>query len=92
MARAQLALHAAAEAIAPLERAQAIFEKQGDVDELAAVRFSLAQALWPAPRSAADRSRAMSLAAQARDTYVKATGPAASRELAEVTAWLAARR
>jgi hypothetical protein len=90
--RAQLALRAPAAALAPLERAQAIFDKQQEVDELAAVRFSLAQALWLAPQSASDRSRAISISVQARETYAKATGPAASRKLAEVDAWLGARR
>jgi eukaryotic-like serine/threonine-protein kinase len=91
LARAKLALHAAANATAPLERAEAIFEKQRDTDELASARFWLARALWSAPRSSADRSRAMGLAEQARATYEKATGPSAKRNLAEVTAWVAAR-
>jgi tetratricopeptide (TPR) repeat protein len=90
--RAQLELRAPASATAPLERAQSIAEKQGDADELAAVRFVLAQALWAARQAPSDRQRAVSLATQARETYAKASGRSAAADLAEVTAWLAARR
>ena len=92
VARSQLALHAAAGVTPLIERAQAIIAAQGDVGELADVRFLLAQGLWSAPGSSADRTRALDLAEQAREAYAKAGGHSASRDLAEVTAWLAARR
>jgi tetratricopeptide (TPR) repeat protein len=90
--RTELALHAPAAAAAPLERAEAIFTKDGDAAVLASVRFALAQALWSAPPPSQDRPRAIALAKQARDVFAKATSRSAGNDLAEVTAWLAARR
>ena len=82
--RVELGRHAAGRAKAPLERALAIRTAQPDDGiELADVRFALAQATW----SLGDVARARTLAAQARDAYVR-IGPARRAALAEVAAWL----
>jgi tetratricopeptide (TPR) repeat protein len=92
LARVAVERHAAGEAKEPLERALAIYEKNGAVDDVAIARFALAKALWLAPQSPADRSRAVALAEQARGTFAKLAGDASNPQLAEVTAWLAAHR
>jgi hypothetical protein len=74
------------DAVAPLERALALREKNnGDPNELAESRFALARALWDANE---DRARARSLAGAAEDAYRAAGGPSAEA-LADVRAWLA---
>jgi tetratricopeptide (TPR) repeat protein len=87
LGRVELGHHAWANARAPLERALAIRQEEpGDGVELADVRFGLAQALW-----ASDRVHARELAAQARESYVKA-GTRRRKELVEATDWIAQHR
>ncbi|MBL9101965.1 MAG: serine/threonine protein kinase [Myxococcales bacterium] len=75
-----------AEAASLAARALEILERSdGPAEELARCRFTLAEALWPAP---ADRERALALARAARDGYVALPGSEA--RVAEITAWLAA--
>jgi tetratricopeptide (TPR) repeat protein/predicted Ser/Thr protein kinase len=84
--RALMALKAPERAIPPLERALAIRERM-DRGRLAEAQFALARALWDSGR---DRERALRLAADARDGYLRAR-PEATRLIAEVQAWLAQR-
>jgi tetratricopeptide (TPR) repeat protein len=77
---------------APLERALAIREAHpGDPTATADVRFALARVLGGSDGSEHDRDRARALATEARDAYT-AAGARAAKKLAEVDAWLAARR
>jgi hypothetical protein len=80
----------AKEAIEPLERALSIREgrKETSKTSLAAVRFTLAEALWGAKQ---DRNRARSLAEQARQDYESA-GSDYAEDLREVKRWLARHR
>jgi tetratricopeptide (TPR) repeat protein len=85
--RVQLARHAPSAATAPLTRALAIRQADpGDGLELAEVRFALAQAIV-----STDRARALTLATQARDAWIKA-GARHAAPLAEASAWLARQR
>jgi serine/threonine-protein kinase len=85
MGTIELGRHAWTRARVPLERALAIREAQpADGLELADIRFSLAQALWPS----GERDRAVDLATRARDAYARA-GATRSEELGETTAWMA---
>ncbi|MGC4119810.1 MAG: tetratricopeptide repeat protein [Myxococcales bacterium] len=78
-----------AEAIAPLERALAMFaEEKARLEYLGRTRFVLARALWETAR---DRERALSLAQQAREDFASAQGDAAAGKATEVAAWLTAR-
>jgi tetratricopeptide (TPR) repeat protein/tRNA A-37 threonylcarbamoyl transferase component Bud32 len=90
LGRALLGLDRPEEALPPLERALAIeTAKGGDPMDLAATRFALARALWEVPVAAGrDRSRAVSLAEQARDTY---RDGGKLEELQEIETWLTAR-
>jgi tetratricopeptide (TPR) repeat protein/predicted Ser/Thr protein kinase len=65
------------------ERATTILASTADAAALAQSRFALARALWGAKR---DRTRARSLAKQARDALV-ASGPAGAAALDELDAW-----
>jgi tetratricopeptide (TPR) repeat protein len=88
---AHLGLGSFAAARTALERALQLRESaEGDAGELARTRFDLARALWR-DGSAADRTRAQSLAASARDGFT-AAGDAWKARRAEATAWLAAPR
>ncbi|MEM7157938.1 MAG: serine/threonine-protein kinase [Myxococcota bacterium] len=63
-------------------------EAQSSPMELAASRFRVAQALWSDPdASPSDRSRARSLAQQAREVFVD-QGKAARKRVEEVDQWL----
>ena len=85
--RVQLARHAAGAAVVALERARAIREADaGDGMELAEVRFALAQALVPG-----DRARALTLAAQAEETWSRA-GERQRKAAAEAGKWIARQR
>jgi tetratricopeptide (TPR) repeat protein len=75
------------EAVALLERALVLREGKTSADAEAEARFELARALWPA-RSA--RPRARELAETARRQFAD-SGPGFTRQLDEVTAWLAER-
>jgi predicted Ser/Thr protein kinase len=77
-------LHRAAEAVPVLERALRL-RADDTPAKSAAVRFSLARALWDA--SVGDRPRAVTLARQAAATPIRA-GEGVTHE--QVTAWLAA--
>jgi tetratricopeptide (TPR) repeat protein len=86
LGRARLALGHAREAIAPLERARRLREA-GELDGalIAETRLALARALWD---GGGDRSRALDLAARARQAYAQlGTQP---KQLAAADAWLAA--
>ena len=73
-------------ALVPLERAFKIRSAQEtEPSRRAETAFALAQALWESNR---DRSRARSLAEQAREDYART---AAKAKLAEVASWLADR-
>jgi tetratricopeptide (TPR) repeat protein len=87
IADAQLRLRRPAEAAEAAERLLAIRTKSGAALEIAAARFLLARALW---ESNADRSRARTLAEQARDAYRDA-GDAHAETLADIERWLARR-
>jgi serine/threonine-protein kinase len=77
----------AVSALAPLERAEKIREaKETDPSRRGATRFALARSLWDSNR---DRPRALVLATQSREAYGRAGDKA---KLAEVDAWLVARR
>jgi eukaryotic-like serine/threonine-protein kinase len=73
-----------ASAIAPLEQAVALPEGHVAPGHRAVWRFWLARALWDSGR---DRSRARSLAGQARADLI-AAGPGASADVASIDAWL----
>jgi tetratricopeptide (TPR) repeat protein len=79
--RAQLALKKVPEAVAALERANAL--KPSDEEVMAEIRFALARALTAARR---DPARARALAAEARANY---QGMKDAQKVAEVDAWLA---
>jgi tRNA A-37 threonylcarbamoyl transferase component Bud32/tetratricopeptide (TPR) repeat protein len=86
--RTLLALGRPREAIAVLERALAIRDRGEDLPlPRGETRFALARALWEAD---ADRARARTLAASAREEYRRATK--AEKNVAEIDAWLAAHR
>jgi eukaryotic-like serine/threonine-protein kinase len=75
-----------AEAVNELETALALADRL-DSRILGGVQWSLAQALWDAR---ADRSRARSLAAQARENFSRR--PGTREKVAEVDAWLQSRQ
>ncbi|EDM76387.1 serine/threonine kinase family protein [Plesiocystis pacifica SIR-1] len=77
------------EAIADLEAAERLsLANEGDAGELADARFALARALVSREgASAADRTRAVALARQARAVYLE-YATVKRRSLAEVEAWL----
>jgi len=80
--QAYLGLRKPQEAIAALERAIAIHDKNGhDLGDTAEARFALARALWD---SGKDRKRAASLAEQARQGYERNKD---EQHLAAVRAW-----
>jgi tetratricopeptide (TPR) repeat protein len=87
-ARAALAQGRPSDAIPLAQRALAVREQSGlAAHEQAVARFMLARALWDAPEGAGrDRTRAMSLAEQARDGH---RGAGAADELAAAQAWIA---
>ena len=90
LGEALLALAKPIDALPLLERALTICTTH-DVDPtwLAGTRFALARALWVAPDAQDhDRSRARTLAEQARNAYTM-LGDANKTELAEVRTWLA---
>jgi len=80
-----------------LERALAILEKESEPWSLARARFALAQALWEAADDQIDRRdrpRALRLAEGARELF-RGMGELAGQDrvaLAEIEAWLGARR
>jgi eukaryotic-like serine/threonine-protein kinase len=72
-------------AIAPLSRALRILESEnGEVLDLAQVRFDLARALAPG-----EPARSRALATEARAAYASSTSTLATKRTAEVDAWLA---
>jgi serine/threonine-protein kinase len=80
----ELSRKAPARAVPLLERALSIRTSQpGDGADLSDVRFALARALF----ATGDRTRARTLATEARDAYAKA-GPQARLQGAEASAWL----
>jgi tetratricopeptide (TPR) repeat protein len=82
-----LAQGSPARALAPLERAFSIRAlHDNEPSRRADTGFALAQALWASNR---DRTRARTLAVQARDAYAKA---GAKTDLAAVERWLTSRR
>ena len=84
LGRVDIARHNAAAATVPLERALALREAEPDDGvELAEVRLALAEAL-----GSGNRPRAVALATQARDVFVKG-GARLAPLLAEANAWLA---
>jgi tetratricopeptide (TPR) repeat protein len=86
MGRAWIGLGRPRKAIGPLERALSIREHGKDrPGRFAETRFALAQALW---ESAADRTRAVELAREARDGW-KSGAKRWEPDLARVEAWLA---
>jgi tetratricopeptide (TPR) repeat protein/predicted Ser/Thr protein kinase len=75
-------------AVEPLQRALGVLTTvPGDPREIAAVRFSLARALWDATETARARPRARTIAEQARTDYASA-GAHASEERDAVETWL----
>ena len=78
-----LALGRPAEAIPQIEQALSLQAERAEDGRTAATRFSLAQALWEAPKS---RPRALLLAEQAREFFV-ARGDE-SEELVEIIGWI----
>ncbi len=86
--KAELQLDHPHEAVAALERALAVREAAKDVSDsdLAETRFYLAKALRAADR---DRDRALALAKNARETFVKVE---ADDDVREADAWLASQR
>ena len=89
--RVHLAAGKAPLAVAPLERAVAIFKKaSARPAEAADARFALARALWTtraAGRDEGERPRAIGLAGEAREGYA-ADGPGSAAARAAVEAWL----
>jgi hypothetical protein len=82
------ALGRSRQALPPLERALKLVESGAvQPDELASVRFALAQALWEAN---VDRSRSRLLAEKARDGF-GSMKPARLTERDRVATWLSAR-
>jgi tRNA A-37 threonylcarbamoyl transferase component Bud32/tetratricopeptide (TPR) repeat protein len=73
-------------ALAPLERAWRIREAKETDPWRGVTRFALARALWDSDR---DRLRALELAVSARESYARAGD---KRKLADIDAWLEARR
>jgi tetratricopeptide (TPR) repeat protein len=78
----ELANGASKRAIAPLERALELRQKDADAVELARARFALARAL-----ADSDVTRATTLANQARAVYAQSAAGNA-RELGEIDRWL----
>jgi tetratricopeptide (TPR) repeat protein len=82
LGRARLGLARPEAAVSPLEEALAIrTERRAPPEELGETRFQLARALWP---RAAERKRALGLAAAAREQL-----RGNSKAVAEIDAWLA---
>jgi tetratricopeptide (TPR) repeat protein len=88
LGRSLLGLGRAREAVAPLERALAIRDRDETLPlPRGETRFALARALW---ESGGDRARALTLAASARDEYQRATK--AAKNVVEIDAWLRERQ
>jgi len=93
LAEIALAQRRPADALMLAQRATTVQEHhEAGADELARARFVLARTLWDAPEDAGrNRTRAMTLAEQARDAQREA-GKAGAEPLAAIEAWLAERR
>jgi serine/threonine-protein kinase len=89
--QAELARGQVPAARAALEKALAIREKDSDAEALAETRFALARALVAGPAAGRAPERARTLAAAAREGYVK-LGPRFAAKRDEVDTWLARTR